>query len=289
MFVIIGIFVVLACVIGGYILEHGNMAMLFQPVELLIIGGAALGGLLISAPKKILFGVLRDLLAIFKGKNVSKGDYIEILLMLFDLLSLARREGVIAIETHVNAPDKSSFFDKRPSVRANHHVRDFICDNLKAFMAANMEAHEFESLMDTDIDAHHTDAMVSSAMVNKTADSLPGLGIVAAVLGVILTMAKISEPPEVLGHSIGAALVGTFLGVLLCYGFVGPMATNMEHTVREQSAQLQVVKAALVAFAMGWPPVMALESARRAIPSRDRPSFDELEEVIKGAKMSAKG
>jgi chemotaxis protein MotA len=155
-------------------------------------------------------------------------------------------------------------------------------------MAANMEAHEFESLMDIDIESHHTDAMISSTSVNKVADALPGLGIVAAVLGVVLTMGKISEPPEVLGHSIGAALVGTFLGVLSCYGFVGPIASNMEHMVREQSSQLQVVKAALVAFAMGWPPVMALESARRAIPSRDRPSFDELEGVIKGAR-TAKG
>jgi chemotaxis protein MotA len=289
MFVIIGMVVVLACVIGGYLLEGGNLHVLWQPVELLIILGSGLGSLLVGSTMKTNMAIIKNLMTIFTGKPKDKNDYLDILLVLFDLLSLARREGVIALETHVNRPDNSAIFTNRPTVLKNHHVLDFICDNFKAYTAASMEPHEFEALMDTDIDSHHEDALQAPTNLNRVADAFPALGIVAAVMGVVLTMGKLSEPPEVLGHSIGAALVGTFLGVLLSYGFFGPLAAIMGSLVNETSVQLQVVKAAMNAFAMGWPPAMALESARRAIPAHDRPGFDELEGILRESKKSGKG
>jgi chemotaxis protein MotA len=284
MFAIIGLVVVMGAVIGGYLLEGGNLHVLWQPIELLIIGGSGFGALLISSPMKVNVAIGKNLVTVFTGKPKGKADYTEILLVLFDLLSLARREGVIALESHVNKPDGSAIFTNRPSVLKNHAVLDFICDNFKAYTAASMEPHEFEALMEIDIDSHHADALQAPTNLNRIADAFPALGIVAAVMGVVLTMGKLSEPPEVLGHSIGAALVGTFLGVLLSYGVAGPMAAIMGTLVEETSAQLNVVKAAMNAFAMGWPPAMALESARRAIPAHDRPGFDELEELLRQSK-----
>ena len=284
MFAIIGMVVVLGAVISGYLMEHGNLSVLFQPAEVVIIGGAALGSLLISAPLKVVIDIFKNLVGVLTGKDPEKKDYVEILMVLYDLLGMARREGVIAIESHVNAPDKSTIFSRFPSVLKNHEVRDFICDNFKTFMAAGMEPHELEALMDIDLESHHAHAMHSPHYLNRTADSLPGLGIVAAVLGIVLTMGKISEPPEVLGHSIGAALVGTFLGILACYGFLGPLAANMENKAKTKDAMLRVVRAAMIAFALGWPPPMALEAARRAIPSGERPSFEEVEEILKQAR-----
>ena len=288
MFAIIGLVVVMGCVIGGYLLEGGNLHVLWQPVELLIILGSGLGSLLVGSPMKVNKAIGKNLGAIFLGKTKGKADYVDILLVIFDLLSLARREGVIALEAHVNRPDTSTIFTNRPSVLKNHHVLDFICDNFKAYTAASMEPHEFEALMDTDIDSHHEDAIQAPTNLNRVADAFPALGIVAAVMGVVLTMGKLSEPPEVLGHSIGAALVGTFLGVLLSYGIAGPLAAIMGTLVQETATELQVVKAAMNAFAMGWPPAMSLESARRAIPAHDRPGFDELEALLRESKKSGK-
>jgi len=284
MFAIIGMVVVLGAVVGGFLLEGGNLHVIIQPIEVLIIGGAALGAFLISAPKKVVLGTFKSIVTIFTAKESHKQAYIEILLMLFDVLNLARKEGLLAIESHVNAPDKSKIFSKYPNVMKDHELRDFMCDNFKAILAGNMEPHEIENLMDIDLDAHHHHSMVYSKAISKVADGLPALGIVAAVLGVVLTMGKISEPPEVLGHSIGAALVGTFLGVLASYGFVGPMAQNLEHMAHEKGVALHVVKTTILAFAMNWPPAMAVEAGRRAISGHDRPSFDELEQVIKSAR-----
>ncbi len=288
MFAIIGLVIVLGSVIGGYLLEGGNLHVLWQPVELLIILGSGVGALLISSPLKVNVAIGKNLMIIFTGKPKSKADYVDILLVIFDLLSLARREGVIALEAHVNKPDGSAIFANRPTVLKNHAVLDFICDNFKAYTAASMEPHEFESLMETDIEAHHEDAHQAPTNLNRIADAFPALGIVAAVMGVVLTMGKLSEPPEVLGKSIGAALVGTFLGVLLSYGIAGPLAAIMDTLVKETTIQLQVVKAAMNAFAMGWPPAMSLESARRAIPAHDRPGFDELEALLRESKKGGK-
>lgn len=284
MFAIIGLVVVMGAVIGGYLLEGGNLHVLWQPVELLIILGSGIGSLLVGSPMKVNVTIGKNLMQVFTGKPKSKGDYLDILLVLFDLLSLARREGVIALEAHVNKPADSTMFTNRPTVLKNHAVLDFICDNFKTYTAASMEPHEFEALMDIDIEAHHEDAHQAPTNLNRMADAFPALGIVAAVMGVVLTMGKLSEPPEVLGKSIGAALVGTFLGVLLSYGVAGPLAAIMDAMVKETTSQLNVVKAAMNAFAMGWPPAMALESARRAIPAHDRPGFDELEELLRQSK-----
>ena len=284
MFAIIGVFVVLGGVIGGYIMEHGNLSVLFQPAELVIIGGAAFGAFLIASPKAVLSATLRGLIHVFTGKEASRDTYMELLMLMYELLVLARKEGVRAIEVQVNDPKASSIFGRYPQIQGNHEISEFICDNFKVFMAGGLEPLYLDSLMELDMDTQHAGELVPAGAVSKIADSLPGLGIVAAVLGVVLTMGKIKEPPEVLGHSIGAALVGTFLGVLMCYGFVGPMGHNLENRARDHAAMLSVVKATILAYAQGIAPVLALEAGRRAVPTAQRPSYADLEGAMRGAK-----
>lgn len=281
MFVIIGIVVVLGCVIGGYILEHGNIHLLFQPVELLIIGGAAVGAFFISSPLKIISSVMKNTMRVFSAKGMSKVEAIETLGVLSAIFTKMRKEGLIAIEGDIENPEDSPIFTKYPSILKNHHAVNFICDNLKVIISANVTSFELENIMDLEIEAHHHEALIPAHAIAKISDGLPALGIVAAVLGVVLTMAKISEPPEVLGHSIGAALVGTFLGVLLSYGFVGPIGTHLEHIAEEDSLIFQVIKIALVSFVGGAAPQIAVEYARRVIPSGAKPSFSELEEAMR--------
>lgn len=272
---------VLSCVIGGYLLEHGNLAVLMQPVEFLIIAGGALGGLIIASPKHVLVGIIKNVKNIFIGGSTSKSAYLELLSLLSLILSKIRKDGLISIEADIENPAKSAIFNKYKSVLANKHALEFLCDNLKVIITANMPPHELDSLMDIDIEAHHHEEITPATSVGTMADGLPGLGIVAAVMGVVLTMGKIDQPPKVLGESIGAALVGTFLGVLMCYGFVGPMAQNMTHAANEKEIYLQVIKVVLVAFVGGSAPQMAVESGRRAIPGSHRPSFSELEKALR--------
>jgi chemotaxis protein MotA len=281
MFSIIGIAVVLSAVVGGYLLEHGNLSVLFQPAEVIIIFGAAIGSLLIASPKKVVMLVVKDIAKIFGSGGISQEAYMEILLLLNQLFWKIRKEGLLAIEADIEDAKASTIFQRFRTVLSNHHVLDFICDNFRLIVTTNMPPHELDNLLEIDIEAHHHEASIPAASINRIADSLPGLGIVAAVLGVVLTMGKISEPPEVLGHCIGAALVGTFLGVLACYGFVGPMAANLEHQAKEHEIYFNVIKAALVAFVGGAAPQVAVESGRRVIPTKERPSFLELEEEIK--------
>jgi chemotaxis protein MotA len=282
MFAIIGIFVVLGCVIGGFIIEGGPVHVLMQPIELLIIGGAAVGSFFIASPKSIIFGTMKKVFKVFTATEAGKQTYLDILSVLYTLMNMARRDGIVSIEQHVNKPDGSAVFTKYPKILKNHEVRDFICDNFKVLLAGNIEPYQFESVMDIDMAASHKHESNTPNAINKVADSLPGLGIVAAVLGIVLTMGKINEPPEVLGHSVGAALVGTFLGILLCYGFAGPMAQNLEYQVGETHSMLEVVKAGLVGFSSGFPPMLAVEAARRAVAGPARPSFEELEGALKG-------
>ena len=281
MFVIIGAVIVLACVIGGYVLEHGNLHVLFQPVELLIIGGAALGAFIISSPTKVLGQVIKGTLGVFSAKGHSKNDFLEILGAMNVIFTKMRKEGLIAIESDIENPEESELFTKYPGVLKNHHALSFICDNLKVIISANVTPFELENIMELEMEAHHHEAMIPAHSVTKVADGLPALGIVAAVLGVVITMGKISEPPEVLGHSIGAALVGTFLGVLLSYGFVAPVGTLLEHIAEEDMLSFQVIKIALVSFVGGAAPQIAVEYARRVIPAGDKPSFAELEEALR--------
>ncbi len=281
MFSIIGIFVVIGSVAGGYLWHGGNLHVLWQPSELLIIGGAAIGGFLISSPGKVLGIVVSNLKTIFASTETSKDAYLELLSLLNLIFSKIRKDGLISIEADIENPFNSAIFNKYKTVLANHHALDFICDNLKVMITTNMPPHEMDNLMDIDITAHHKDEMIPSASISKIADGLPALGIVAAVLGVVLTMGKIDQPPAILGQSIGAALVGTFLGVLLAYGFVGPMAANLEHKAKDKEIYFEVIKVALVAFVGGSAPQMAVESGRRAIPTNGRPSFNELEKAIR--------
>lgn len=284
MFAIIGVFVVIGMIVGGYLLEKGNLAVLWQPAELVIIGGAAVGSFLIANPKKVAIGSLKKIGSVFTGKTKAKDYYLSVLSLLNELLALTRKEGLLRLEKEINEPDKSSIFSKYPDLIKDHHIIDFICDNFKIYISASPAPHVFENLMEIDIEALHKDDEAYPKAITTVGDSLPGLGIVAAVLGVVITMGKISEPPEVLGHSIGAALVGTFLGILGCYGFIGPMATHLEQLNHDRGIIFHVLKAALVAFSHGWHPTLVVEAARRAIPSGARPSFSEMEGALKDAK-----
>lgn len=281
MFAAAGIMVVISAVIGGFLMEEGNLHVLFQPAELVIIFGAALGSFLIASPTRVVKLVAKNVGAVFAGGGTGKESYLELLTLLYTILSKIRKDGLISVEADIEDPRQSPLFGKYKTVASNGHVLEFICDNLKVIVSANMPPHELDALMEIDIDAHHGEELTPARSMEKIADGLPGLGIVAAVLGVVLTMGKIDQPPAVLGHSIGAALVGTFLGVLMCYGFVGPMATNLEHKARDKEVYFQVVKVVLVSFVGGAAPQIAVEAGRRAIPGKARPTFAELEGSIR--------
>ncbi len=287
MFPIIGFIIVTGCVIGGYLLEHGNMSVILQPVELMIIGGAALGGFVIASPVHVIKSVISATLGMFTHKPREKKDYMEILMLLNGIFYKIRQQGLVSIESDVDSPKESPLFTKYPNILKNHEALDLITDTLRTVMTTTIAPHELESLIDQELEAHHEEALTPAHSVSTIADGLPGLGIVAAVLGVILTMAKIKEPPEVLGASIGAALVGTFIGVLLCYGYVGPMAKHMEFIAVEELQFMNVIKVALLAFIGGGAaPKVAVEFGRRVIPVNMKPSFLEMEEAFREAKKS---
>ena len=284
MLVIIGFLIVTSCVIGGYLLEHGNLSVLFQPVELLIIGGAAVGGFLIAASFKTAKNVLVAVLSTLTHKSPGKEEYLDSLRLLNGIFYKIRQQGLVSIESDVDEPEKSPLFNKFPQIMRNQRVIGIITDTLRLVMTTTIASHELEALIDTELEGHFEELILPSKMVNFVADSLPGLGIVAAVLGIVLTMGKIDSPPAVLGNSIGAALVGTFLGVLLCYGYVGPLGKNLEHVAMEELQYLVVYKVALVSFVGGSAPKVALEFGRRVIPNESKPGFLEVEEALRTQK-----
>ncbi|MCX5853724.1 MAG: flagellar motor stator protein MotA [Deltaproteobacteria bacterium] len=284
MFVIIGFIIVIVAVIGGYLLEHGNLSVLFQPVEILIIGGAAVGGFLISNPLKIIKTTMASIMSIFTGTAYSKGDYIDALMLLNGVFYKIRQQGLVSIESDVDSPETSALFSNYPKMLKNSRAICLITDTLRTVMTTTIATHELEALIDTELETYHEEILQPSKAVNFVADALPGLGIVAAVLGIVLTMGKMKEPPDVLGQSIGAALVGTFLGVLLCYGFVGPMGRNLEHATDEKMQYLNVLKVALIAFLGGSAPKVAVEFGRRVVPTNVQPSFVEVEETLRQRK-----
>lgn len=254
MFVLIGLAVVFASIIAGYTMHGGQLLILFQISEWLIIGGAALGSLLIANPPDLLRRIVQGALATIRGNRISKAAYIELLQFLYEILQLAKREGLIALERHVEEPANSPIFTKYPSLMANHHAVAFFCDTMKVILNGGIPPHDLEDLMDIDLETvHQKEARAPSAIIT-IADSLPGLGIVAAVLGVVITMGKVDQPPEVVGHSVAAALVGTFLGVLLSYGVVGPIGRNLENLTLAEHRYLNCIKATLLAFVKGAPP-----------------------------------
>ena len=281
MLLIIGIAVVITSVLGGFLMEKGNVSLLYQPSEFIIIAGAALGSFLIASPASLLAYVARSISGSIGGKRSGKSEYLGLLVLLFKLFSKVRREGLVSIEGDIERPGESPLFGTYGITADNRSVIDFICDNLKVIITTNVPSHELENLMDLEIETRQHEAMAPSRSLAKLADSLPGLGIVAAVLGVVLTMGKIDQPPSVLGHSIGSALTGTFLGVLLSYGFVGPLSTNLENKAKREEVEFQLIKVAIVAFVGGAAPQIAVEFGRRAIPGEDRPSFNELESEVR--------
>jgi chemotaxis protein MotA len=285
MIVFIGFIIVLASVVGGYLIEHGNLAVIVQPVEIMIIGGAAIGGFIIASPVRVIKAVIAAIIRMFTHRPYSKQDYVEVLLLLNGIFYKIRQQGLVSIESDVDSPQESPLFTKYPKILKNHEAIDLITDTLRTVMTTTIAPHELESLIDQELEAHHEEAMTPSHSVSTIADGLPGLGIVAAVLGVVLTMGKIKEPPEVLGASIGAALVGTFMGVLLCYGFVGPMGKHMEFIALEDLTYMNVIKVALLAFIGGGAaPKVAVEFGRRVIPVNMKPTFLEMEETFREAK-----
>ena len=281
MFAIIGIVVVFGAVLGGYLMEHGHVKVLLQPAELLIIGGAASGTVLIANPLHILKQIAGGIAGVFGGSKFTKQRYLETLKMSYDLLNKARREGLMSLENDVETPDKSPAFSKYPHFLNDHHIRDYFCDTMR-MAVSGVEAFELDQLLDLDLEVHHHEASQPIASLSTTADSLPGLGIVAAVLGVVITMGALGGPPEEIGQKVAAALVGTFLGILLCYGLVGPIASSMAKLVDDERAYLHVLRVVMISFLKGTAPIMAVEFARRAIPGHVRPSFQEVEAMCRG-------
>jgi chemotaxis protein MotA len=284
MFAIIGAVIVLGMIIGGYLMEHGNLSLLFQPAELVIIGGAALGSFIIASPMKIIKATIAGFITILKGKAYSKSDYMEILMLMTEIFAKIRKEGLVSIEGDVDNPGESAIFSKYPKFLHNHHAVELVADTLRTVMTTSIAPHELEALLDVELESHYEEAMHPSHAIATVADAMPALGIVAAVLGVVLTMSKINEPPEVLGHSIGAALVGTFLGVLLSYGFIGPLARNLGYIAAEDKEYLSVIKMSLISFVGGAAPQIAVEFGRRVIPANVRPAFTEVEEAARQLK-----
>jgi chemotaxis protein MotA len=281
MIVIVGIFVVLGSVIAGYTMHGGHLGILIQPTEMIIILGAALGSLLISNPMSVTKAIGRGVAGAMKGSGLAPKAYEELLAVLHDLFQVARREGIVALEQHIENPKQSAILRRAPSLLANHHALEFLCDTLRTVVSGNVDPHDLEELMDRDLETIHVHELRAPQALTTLGDALPGLGIVAAVLGVVITMGKIDQPPAVIGHSIAAALVGTFLGILMCYGFAGPLAKAIENHINAQGRYLACIKAALLVFAKGPNPAIAVEYARRAITPEERPSFAAAEKIIK--------
>jgi chemotaxis protein MotA len=280
MLVIIGSVVVTLCVFGGYMAMGGKLGVLYQPFEAVIIIGAAIGAFIIGNPKSVISQFGGAMGMAFKGSPYKKDDYIELLSMQFQVFKLAKSKGMLALEPHVENPEDSDLFNQFPGFHANHHALTFLCDYLRMISLGTEKPHEMEALMDEEIDVHHVEKHRLAAAVQSMADGLPALGIVAAVLGVIKTMGAISEPPEVLGKLIGGALVGTFLGVFVAYGFVGPIATTLGMAYESESKYYACIKAGILAYLAGYAPAICVEFARKSLMSDVRPSFYEVEEAV---------
>ena len=287
MFSIIGIVVVFGCIAAGYLMEHGNMKVLAQPAELIIIGGAALGTVLISNPIHTLKQMISGLIGAFGASKYGTKRYIESLKMMYELLQKARKEGLVALETDIEDPDQSPLFANYKDFVKAHPAVAFVCDTMRMAVSGSVEVFDLDQMLDADMEVHHHEASEPVAALSTMADALPGLGIVAAVLGVVITMGALGGPPEEIGRKVAAALVGTFLGILLCYGLVGPLAARMGKMAEEQHAFMMVLRVTMIAFLKGVAPIMAVEIGRRTVPGHVRPSFKAVEEACRGAKGDA--
>ncbi|MGD0823066.1 MAG: flagellar motor stator protein MotA [Terriglobales bacterium] len=287
MFSIIGIVVVFGSILAGYLMEHGNMKVLVQPAELIIIAGAAAGTVLISNPLHTLKQMMSGVIGVFGSSKYTMPRYVESLKMMYELLQKARKEGLVALETDIEEPDKSPLFSKYKDFVANHHAVAFVCDTMRMAVSGGVEVFDLDQMLDADMEVHHHEASEPVSGLSTMADSLPGLGIVAAVLGVVITMGALGGPPEEIGKKVAAALVGTFLGILLCYGLVGPLAARMGKTADEEHAFLMVLRVTMIAFLKGVAPIMAVEIGRRTVPGHVRPTFAAVEAACRGAKGDA--
>ncbi|MEW7851223.1 flagellar motor stator protein MotA [Massilia aurea] len=284
MLVIVGYILVCACVFGGFALAGGHLASLWQPIELLMIGGAAFGAFFVGNSAKAIKATLKAFPSIFKGSKYSKDMYMELMALQFDVLSKVRKEGLMSIEGDIEAPDASPLFSKYPAVVADHHIIEFMTDYLRLMVSGNMDAMQIENLMDNEIETHHHEGAIPAHVIAKIGDGLPAFGIVAAVMGVVHTMESVGLPPAELGILIAKALVGTFLGILLAYAFVSPLATVLEQKLEESTKMFQCVKVTLLASLNGYAPALAVEFGRKVLYSTERPTFAELEEHIKKKK-----
>lgn len=285
MLAIIGTLVVLGSVLGSYVAGGSSLLLLWHPLEIVIICGAALGAFLISNSMKVVKDAFIGALGLVRGPRYGREEYIQLLKLVYDILVMARKEGVLAIERHIEDPEKSEIFKKYPGILADHHMIEFITDCLRLISGGNLDPHELESLLEYELETHHHEAAEPAHAVQKVADALPGFGIVAAVLGIVTTMASIEGASTAeIGHHVGAALVGTFLGILVAYGFVGPIAAAMEGKANEEAKAFEVVKMALVASVRGYPPPVAVEFARKLLFSTVRPNFKDLEQELRGKK-----
>jgi chemotaxis protein MotA len=281
MFAIVGILVVFGAVIGGFLMEKGNLAVLMQPAELIIIGGAAAGTLLIANPPRVLSGILKGITGAFTGSRYTKAWHLDSLKLLYEFFDMARKAGVASLEAEIEDVSKSKTFAGHPAIHKDHHVCAFIADTFRTTMIGGMEPFDVDQMLETDIEAHHHEATEQVSALTTVADSLPGLGIVAAVLGVVITMGALGGKPEEIGHKVAAALVGTFLGILLCYGLIGPLAASMSKTLESERAYYQMLRVTMSAFNKGVPPLLAVEAGRRSLPMHVRPEFTEVEKTCR--------
>jgi chemotaxis protein MotA len=281
MFSIIGILVVIGAVLGGFLMEKGPLPVLVQPSELVTIAGAAIGTLLLANPMHVIKGIGTGVMGAFTKPKFPRQRYLDMLKMLFDLFSKARKEGLVAIEGDIEEADKSPLFKRSPVFLKDHMARNFVCDTMRMAITGGVSTFDVDQLMELDLEVHQHSAEEPTHALNTVADALPGLGIVAAVLGIIVTMGALGGPPAEIGKKVAAALVGTFLGILLCYGFVGPLASSMSKRNGEEHGFYQVLRVVMLSFIKGMSPILAVEMGRRAIPAHVRPSFDEVEKVCR--------
>jgi chemotaxis protein MotA len=284
MLALVGFLVVLGAVVGGFIMEGGHPLALNQPAEFLIIGGAAIGMLLIGTPITTLKRMIRQILGLTKS-GPQKSDYVELLVLMYEIFNVARRDGVIALESHIERPHESEILNKYKRFINDHFAVAFFCDTVRSITTGAVPGHELDEIMDLDLDSHHGEEETPTGILTKVGDAMPGFGIVAAVLGVVITMGAIDGPPEEIGHKVGAALVGTFLGILASYGFIQPMALNIEQKTNEALGYYRCLKQGLLGFNRGYVPSFVAEFARRGISPEVRPSFKEVEDACKEAKQ----
>ncbi|MCE3045981.1 MULTISPECIES: flagellar motor stator protein MotA [Legionella] len=286
MLILVGYLIILASVFGGFAMAGGHLKAIFQPIELLIIAGAAIGSLIVGSSPAVLKSIGKALPAAFKGQKAPKAVYMDLLGLMYALLNKARQEGLMSLEADIDDPQNSTIFSNYPKIAAKHHIVSFICDYFRLIITSNLQPFQLESLMDAEIESHHQEEMIPVNAITKLADGMPAFGIVAAVLGVVHTMESINLPPAQLGVLVAQALVGTFLGILLGYGFIGPVAQAMEQRANQTQIMLNCIKVIILASLHNNPPIISLEFGRKVLFNNDRPSFNELSEEIKTPKTA---